>query len=411
MKILLINHYAGTPEMGMEFRPYYLAKLWTELGHEVTIIASSYSHLRKTNIETTQSLKSEIIDGIQYLWLKTPKYSSNGFDRVKNMLVFCKRLYFSAKKIAKEYSPDVVIASSTYPMDSMPAKKIAKHANAKFIFEIHDLWPLSPMELGGYSQNHPFIAFVQYFENFAYNHADSVVSILPKTIEHCVAHGLNPKKWNYIPNGIYLNDWETNVSLPPEHSNKLAQLKSEGNFIVAYTGNTGIANALYYLIDSLKYTADMKIAVAILGTGTELEKLKTYAQPNPNIHFFKNIDKTAVPSFLEKVDAVYIGLKKESLFRFGVSPNKIFDYLMSGKPVIQAIDAGNDIVGDAKAGVSIEPENSFAIAEAITKLANMSETERLAYGISGKKFVLQNHEYSVLAKKFIEVMEGTTASN
>ncbi len=405
MNILLINHYAGSTKYGMEFRPFYLGKKWIEKGHNVTILAASFSHLRKKQPIVNKNFTTEIIDGIKYVWIKTPEYQGNGMARIKNILSFVKTISKNAKKIAQDYNPDAVIASSTYPVDIKPAHKIAKYANANLSFEIHDLWPLSPMELGGYSKFHPFIVWLQYYENYAFKHVDKVISILPKTLEHCTDHGLKPEKWNYVPNGIFLDDWNNSASIPVSYTEKLDSLKKQGFFLVAYTGNIGIANVLNTFIESKKFLNDKKIAIILLGTGSEKDNLKQLSKNFNDVYFFEPIEKNAIPNFLKKIDVVYIGLKKQPLFRFGVSPNKIFDYMMAAKPIINAVEAGNDLIQEANAGISIEPENPKAIAGAILKLVDTPEQKLIEMGQNGRKFVLENHEYSVLADKFLNVIE------
>ena len=158
MNIIYINHYAGSVEHGMEYRPYYLAREWVKLGHSVTIIASSFSHLRQKNIDIQNGTNylHETINGINYIWCKTSVYGANGIKRVFNIFEFLSRV----KKLIPQLiilKPDMVIASSTYPFDTRVAKKISDKAGAKFVYEVHDLWPLTPMELGGMSKYHPFI--------------------------------------------------------------------------------------------------------------------------------------------------------------------------------------------------------------------------------------------------------------
>ncbi len=140
----------------MEYRPYYLAREWVRTGHRVQIVASARSHIRAEQPQLArQSRLNENIDGIQYTWFATPNYSGNGIRRVGNMASFVSRLYLDGKTLAKTFKPDVVIASSTYPMDIWPAHRIAQLAQAKLVFEVHDLWPLTPMELGGMSKMAP----------------------------------------------------------------------------------------------------------------------------------------------------------------------------------------------------------------------------------------------------------------
>lgn len=104
------------------------------------------------------------------------------------------------------------------------------------------------------------------------------------------------------------------------------------------------------------------------------------------------------------MDVLYLGLQKQSLFRFGISPNKIFDYMMARKPVIQAIEAGNNLVQEAKCGIDVEPDNVVEISRAICDLQKMSEEQRLQLGENGYRFVMNNHTYSVLGQKFLDVM-------
>lgn len=406
MNILIINHYAGSPELGMEFRPYYLGKEWIKQGHEVTIIAASFSHLRKKNIQTENKIKRQKIDGINYIWIKAPEYTGNGFGRIKNMFKFIKTIKKYAKKFSKEIKPNVVIASSTYPLDIYPARRIADLSNAKLVYEIHDLWPLSPMELGGYSKNHPFIAVMQRAENFAYKHVNAVISILPKTKEHTVAHGLSPEKWFHVPNGIVLEDWEKQEKIPEAYKNLLNKLRKDGKKIIGYVGGHAISNSLSTIIDAAKILKnDNNFAFIFVGSGTEKENLQKQAKNLQNIHFLEPIKKTQIPSFLNLTDYLIIAWQKKSLYRFGISPNKIFDYMMSEKPIIHAVEAGNDIVKEANCGISVEPENPDKIVEAIKTLQNIPQTELEKLGKNGKEFVLKNHDYKILSDNFLSFIE------
>ena len=403
MNILLINHYAGSPKHGMEYRPYYLAKEWLRHGHRVIIVASSYSHLRSKNPNVDKSLVEEEIDGIKYIWLKTVKYKGNDLRRILNMLNFILLLFRYSKYLIKKYNPNVVIASSTYPLDIFPAYLISKRTKARLIFEVHDLWPLTPIELGGYSKYHPFIIIMQLAENFAYRKSDYVVSLLPKAYEYMREHGLVAHKFIHIPNGISIEEWEeSNKEIPEEHKKLIEKLKMEGKFIVGYAGAHGLANALDILIDSAQLLRNEPIAIVLVGSGPEKEKLeeKVNASNLDNIFFLPPVSKLSIPKLLSMMDALYIGWTKQSLYRFGVSPNKLMDYMMSGKPIIHSITAGNDLVQDAQCGISVPAEDSYQIALAIKKLMSMSEEERELMGNRGKEYVRRYHTYTVLAEKF-----------
>ncbi|HEY8289718.1 MAG TPA: glycosyltransferase family 4 protein, partial [Acetobacteraceae bacterium] len=201
MKILLINHYAGSDRMGMEYRPFYFAREWLADGHDVTVIAADYSHLRGHQPAVRADLQATQEEAVRFRWLRTSRYAGNGTRRALNMLEFVGKLFAYADRIAGEERPDLVICSSTYPLDIYPGAWIARKAGARLVFEVHDLWPLTPILLGRYSPAHPYIRLLQHAEDWAYRHADMVVSILPDAREYMVAHGLDPGKFVHIPNG------------------------------------------------------------------------------------------------------------------------------------------------------------------------------------------------------------------
>ena len=404
MNILLINHYAGSPDLGMEFRPYYMAKEWQKAGHHVRIVGGSFSHLRKKQ----PCEYREIVDNVEYCWIPVNRYKGNGVGRIFSMFLSVFKLYHYFVEYLRNFEPDIVIASSTYPLDIYPAYKIAKHYHAKLIYEVHDLWPLSPMELGGYSKKHPFIQIMQKAENDCYRYVDTVVSMLPKAEEHMREHGLGKGKFHYVPNGIVLSDWNNPKGIPEEHGLLLSRFQKEGKFIVGFAGAHGIANSLYAVIDAVSSLAEQNVVLVLVGGGQEKENLIKYAHKKEivNVYFLPTIDKLAIPNLLKEMDVLYIGLQKQSLFRFGISPNKMFDYMMAAKPIIQAIDAGNNLVGEADCGIDVEPDNVGEISKAILALKSMPEEERRRLGENGKKFVLSNHTYQVLGKRFLDIMNN-----
>ncbi len=404
MNIFLINHYAGSPKMGMEYRPYYLAQEWIKMGHDVTLLVANNSHIRSYNPEMSQEMKVEIIDGIRYVWINTPKYRENGISRVKNMLAFITRTLYKASYFVNTYKPDVVIASSTYPSDNYVARKMAKLSGAKYLYEVHDLWPLSPIELGGMSKHHPFILAMQHAESFAYRKADAVISMLPKTKEHMQEKGLDLKKWHYLPNGILIDEWKNQVPLNKEMQDEINAIREKYSKIIAYTGTFGVANALGSLIEAASFLKEL--AFVIVGRGPEKEKLLELAKSHDNVFVLETIPKAEIPSLLSNFDFLYIGLQYQALFRFGISPNKLIDYMMAGKPIIQAVKAGNNVVKEVGCGIDVEPENPKAIVVAINELLQKSKEELSKMGKRGQEFVLENHNYEVLAKRFINIIEN-----
>lgn len=405
MNILLINHYAGSDYHGMEFRPFYMAREWKNKGHNVTILGANFSHLRKNNPVIEKDFQEEVIDGITYVWVKTPQYQGNGVGRIKNISTFMWKLRTNYKMLADKYKPDAVIASSTYPLDIYPAHRIAKRCNAKLCFEIHDLWPLSPMEIGGFSEKNPAIVILQRAEDFAFKNSDVIVSILPNADKHIRERGFSTDKFVYVPNGILTG--EKNEAPIEKTIERLQELKEQGYFLVGYTGNHSPANVLDTMIDAAKKTTDEKVKYVLVGKGNVKNQLMEYAKANnvTNIEFLDPVLKDNMDNVLELLDIGYIGLKKQNLFNYGVSPNKLFDYMMASLPVIYAVEASNDPVKDSNCGISVPAENPEAVVEAVMKIKNLSEEEKIKMGGNGKKYVLDNHMYEGLADKFLNALK------
>ncbi|WP_051229395.1 glycosyltransferase family 4 protein [Paludibacterium yongneupense] len=402
MKILYINHYAGSPRHGMEFRPYYLAREWVRSGHEVTMVAADYSHLRQHNPQLEHSYRSEEIDGIRYLWCRTPSYAGNGLGRVLNIFAFLGQLL---RARLGRWRPDLVIASSTYPLDAVPAAWIAHRSRARLAYEVHDLWPLTPVEVGGMSPRHPFIRLMQWAENFAYRHADAVVSMLPCAREHMQSHGMAPDKYSVVPNGVDVAEWQgASLPLGEQHEALLDRLAAEGRFVVGYAGGHGLANALDYLLEAAAQVTTLPLSFVLVGDGPDKAALQQRAQAAglEHVHFLPALPKRAVPALLARMDTLFIGWRKLPIYRFGINPNKLFDYMMAAKPVIHSVDAGNDIVREAGAGLSVAAEDPAAIAAALTHMLALSPAARAEMGAAGRRYVLENHDYRVLAARFLD---------
>jgi glycosyltransferase involved in cell wall biosynthesis len=407
MNILQINHHAGSNKHGMALRPFYLGREWVRMGHQVTTVAGSFSHGRTHAPVIRGPVTAEEIEGIQYLWLKTPPYRGNGGARVRNMLAFVTGLVRRGIGLQLGDRPDVVIASSTYPLDIWPAYRIARATRARLIFEVHDLWPLSLIELGGLSPRHPFIMLVQAAENFAYRKADRVVSMLPKAESHMRAHGLAPGKFTHIPNGVDVKEWERGqTDLPAEHVERLTALRSGGQFLVGYTGSHGLANALHSLLDAAQILRQDPVTFVLVGKGPEKEVLQRRAEAHglTNVFFLPPVVRPSMPRLLARMDALFIGWNKRPLYRFGISPNKLTEYMMSGRPVIHAVEAGNDLVAESGCGLSTPAEDPDAIAGAVRRLMRSSPDEREQMGLRGRTYALQHHDYRVLAQRFIEAV-------
>jgi glycosyltransferase involved in cell wall biosynthesis len=400
--ILIINEYAGSLEYGMTFRHYYLAKEFIKQGHDVTIATASYSHfLKKFPDMKNKTYKIEKIKNIKYLWIKVMKYSES-FDkkRVFKWFEFVSKLFFISKKL--ESKPDIIICSPTAPFSILPAYYLAKKFNATLVFEVRDIWPLTLIEVGGFSSKHPLIKLMTWCEKFALNKSDLLISNLQNYTQHIQELGID-RKASWVSNGIDLEEMKNIEPLDINVKNKLPLDK----FIVGYTGKLGVSNATEFLIESAKKLKEnTDILFVIVGTGQEEEHLKNQASNLHNVIFIEPIAKSQIQSILSLFDVCYIGWNKEKIYKYGVSPNKIFDYMYSSTPIIHSINTPKDIVKLSNCGVSVEAENSDEIKNAILEIYNMDIKDRKRLGANGKEYVLDNFIYQQLASKYIKIING-----
>ncbi|MDT7834476.1 glycosyltransferase family 4 protein [Aquabacterium sp. OR-4] len=409
MNILYLNHYAGSPALGMEYRPYYLAREWVRAGHRVQMVAADFSHVRARQPHTDGVMTDELIDGIAYRWLPTPPYQGNGLGRVKNIWAFLSQLWRHTPRLVREFRPGLVIASSTYPMDMWVARRIARQAGAVLAFEVHDLWPLSPIELSGMSPRHPFIRLVQKAEDDAYRDADLVVSMLPKVHRYMASRGLDLRKLHIVPNGITLDEWQGQPpALRDDVASAIAAQRAAGRSVVGYAGSMGLPNALDVLLDAARQLQGEPIAIVMVGDGHERARLarRVADEGLVNVTLLPPIPKAQVPAMLAAVDIAYIGWQRVPIYRFGIAPNKLMDYMMARCAVLHSVDAGNDPVAESGCGLTVPPQDPEAVARGLRQLAALGADERREMGERGRAFVLAHHTYPVLAQRFLQAVAG-----
>ena len=391
MRILLINQYAGAPTLGMQYRPHWMAVEWQRLGHEVLVVAGSHSHVRSVQPPSGRSR----IEGVEFLTLDTPKYSDNGLQRFLSIMAFRTQLYRRSGSLA-DWRPDAVIASSIHPMDIRPALRVARKVGAVLVHEVHDLWPLTPKLLGGMSDRHPMVMWMQREEDLACREADLVVSLLPATLPYLQSRGLEAGRWTHVSNGVP----DTAVSDATQ-----CQYADGPTFRVGYFGAHGPANDLGTLIEAARQLQGEDVEVHLWGAGPAKSPLQARAADIPTVHFHDSVPPAAARASMASMDALYIGLVNSPLFQHGVSPNKMFDYMAAGRPIIQAIDTPRSPADEAGCAIRCRPGDPGAVIKAINELRGLGLQKRTVMGTAGQAYVRDTCTYSRLAASFAEAME------
>jgi glycosyltransferase involved in cell wall biosynthesis len=178
--------------------------------------------------------------------------------------------------------------------------------------------------------------------------------------------------------------------------------------VVGYAGSMGLPNALDTLLDAAALLKGEPIEIVMVGDGHERERLtaRLAAEGLARVHWCAPIPKAQIPAFLAAIDIAYIGWQRVPIYRFGIAPNKLMDYLMAGCAVLHSVEAGNDPVAEAGCGLTVAPESPAAVAQGLRELAGRSAAERRAMGERGRAFVQAHHTYPVLAQRFLAAVRA-----
>ena len=362
--IWIINQYLTTPELnGDGYRHSYLADHFTKKGYDVTLITSSFSHQPKKNI-VFKGLYKIIEKEYKILLVKGNRFkNSKGLPRIFSWLLFCFLLFFIPKR--KLSKPDIILVSS---MSLLPVLNVVyyfkkRYPKVKFVFETRDIWPLTIIELGGYSHKNVFIKFLAWIEKLGYNKADHLVSVLihaDKHIKKVLGH--NNFKFTWISNGFNIDPQVQSAPLNPATLNQIP----ENKFIIGYAGTLGKANAMEYIIESMNLLTN-DVCLCILGSGNEKVKLMNLSTSN-NVVFMDKIPKSEVLPFLQRCDVLYLGWHNSKIYNYGISAQKIYEYMFSGRPILMSGNFLDNPVSLANCGIVVTAEDTLEIQNAIIEI-------------------------------------------
>lgn len=399
--VWIINQFAGHPNSGWGERHFFLSEP-ALVDNRVVIISSGNNHLFTQKIDFKGIFKIEKYDGIEFCWVNIPKYNPQSKSRFIAMFIFAFNLFFLIFKTKELGKPEYIIVSSM-SIFPYPVARVLKwwFKSKKLSFEVRDLWPLTPIYLMGYSMYNPLIWIISILEKYAYRTADSIISLLEESKSYIDSISKRPNAFYYIPNGVKINkDFRISQSVK-----LLLDKLPQDKLIMCYAGTIGYANALDSFINVLNNSEFIKkhYFVLIIGDGYLKSRYSETLKNNPNVLFTGKQKKADIPYILSKVDICYISWHHSSLYDYGVSANKYFDYMSSGKPILAAHNGISDPV--AKSGCGIIVKNKFEdIENGFKQFHFMSKSDRIKMGLLGETYVYMNHSYRRLSINFFKAI-------
>lgn len=402
--IWIINQYASTPIGGLGGRTHHFACELARQGHRVYHIGARWHHYLTDDHHAETAPAHELGFGYTFVRVNVPKYQgAHDKKRVLNWFLFARRLRSATKLLPK---PDVVLYSSPSLIPARTAQKLAQRHDAQFVFEVRDIWPLTLTQIGGFSPKHPLIRFMQGIEDRCYRATDLAISPLAGAYIHMQSRGLPEDRFLWVPNGYSADETEHPDALPSELETQFP----DSPFTVGYAGTLGTANNLDLLLDAATLLRDhMDIAFVLIGQGAQRTALEARARERDlhNIRFLGSVRKSQIPSVLAKFDLGYIGWHDSPLYRFGISPNKLVDYMRAGLPVLHAFAGENDPVQKHTIGISVASGRPEDLAGAITAFKALPPETRRNISRTARDLASNTLEYGALTRTIAKRLKLT----
>ena len=407
MKILVVHQYYLFPGQPGGSRFNEMARLWSEMGHDVTVVAGAINHATG---ETPERYRGHWVvcerDGpVRVYRCHVP--SSYRHSYAGRMWAFFAFTLSALTAVFRAPRPDVVIATSPPLIAVFPAWACARLRvrRVPWVFEIRDLWPESAVTTGVLRAKAPLTRLLYAIERWACGSAQTINVLTPAFGEDLVERHLAPaEKIVFVPNGADVDAFQPG----PRENEIRRELGWGGRFVVMYAGAHGRANALQQLIGAAeRLRGHDDILIACVGDGPERASLQEQARVRglTNIVFHGAQPKERMPRVVVACDAGAAVLQNNPTFRT-VYPNKVFDYMACERPTLLAIDgvARTLVCDDANAGVFAEPENADDIAAKILMLAGDADLRR-RLGENGRRWVLANATRRALAARYAAILQ------
>jgi len=401
LEIIFFDQHFSTPDGSTGNRSYWFCKKLMQAGHNVIIITGSY-HGAVTGIKGSflNGRREGIVDGIRVVEFDM-QYSNND-GLLKRAWTFMKFAIRSTGFALREPC-DLLFATSTPLTVGIPGIVIRWIKHKPFIFEVRDLWPELPREMGVIT-NPVVLWMLGVLEWTSYHSAHGLIGLSPGIVKGIERRGIKPSRITMIPNGCDLNLF--NQKIEPFRPQGVA----DSELMVVYTGTHGIANGLNAILDvavELKKRQNKNIKLVLVGDGKLKPDLVLRAENEEldNVLFLDPMDKYTLTRFMAGANLGIQSLANIPAFYYGTSPNKFFDYISAGLPVINNYYGWlADMINTYKCGFAILPDDSVAFADALEYAENHRE-ELINMGKEAKKLAISQFDRSMLADEFVEWLE------
>ncbi len=387
-RVLVLNHFAVPAGAAGGTRH-------TELFSRLT----SWSHLIVVaNTSAGQTQNDEPITG--FAPVSAMSYTSNDLARVANWVSYG---ISSTSHFMKGHRPDVVYGSSPHLFAGLAAYALSRRWRVPFVLEIRDLWPQVLVDMGQLEETSPVYRALKGLEGFLYAKADVIVVLASGTADYLTARGIPGDKIVLIPNAADPEDFVVNTDRQ--------ELRVRYGFdrrTFVYAGAHGPANGLDLLLAAATDATGQDFDIVLVGEGVAKGDLMVQARQLGlgNVRFADPIPKSEIPELLAAADIGLHVLADVPLFRYGVSPNKVFDYMAAGLPVLtNTPGVVGDLVSSAGAGVVVSPSN---LADGIREMTTQSSAELASMGSAGRKFMAEQHSRTEMAGRLQLLLDRLT---
>jgi glycosyltransferase involved in cell wall biosynthesis len=406
MHILLIHQaFAAIDEPGGT-RHHEFARFLASRGHRVTVITSPVSYLTGGVASRSNVLSpSQETDREDVTILRAYTYQALHKSFVHRVFAFFSFMVSSFFIGLRVKNVNLIWGSSPPIFQGWTAWMLARLKHVPFLFEVRDLWPEFAIAVG-VLKNPALIKMSLWLERFLYRHADRIMVNSPGFIDHVTGRGAHSVE--LIPNGA-----DPKMFDPADNGDSFKKAHHfQGKYVALYAGAHGMSNDLGVVLEAAKLlTARPEIQIVLLGDGKEKANLQVQAAEMGlvNVTFLPPVAKSGMPGALAGTDACIAILKPLDEYKT-TYPNKVFDYMAAGRPVVLAIDGViREVVEGAGCGIFVPPGDAGALARAIGVLASDPEHSR-EMGLAGRRYLEEHFSRAAIGGKLLEMLEGIVKS-